>query len=112
MLVKAVHKYAHLSPWKAVQVARVIRCLPALEGLDLLRTIPRKAARLYYKVLHSAIANAQNNHGLNPDRLIIAEAAAESGPSMRRFNPGPRGQAMPIKKRMTHLKIIVSEQKY
>lgn len=108
MLVKAVHKYAHLSPSKAIQVARVIRNLPALHALDLLRAVPKKAARLYYKVLHSAIANAQNNHGLNAVDLVVEEAAAETGPVMRRFNPGPRGQAMPIKKRMTHLKIIVA----
>jgi len=99
-----------MSPKKAVEVARVIRGRKAEEALTLLKFIPRKAARFFYKALHSAIANAENNHGLNASDLIVAEAAAESGPVFRRFNPGPRGQAMPILKRTTHIRVVLDQK--
>ena len=98
-----------MSPKKAVEVARVIRGRKAEEALNLLKFIPRKAARFFYQTLHSAIANAENNHGLSSAKLIIKEAAAESGPVFRRYNPGPRGQAMPILKRTTHLRVVLEE---
>ncbi len=110
MAIRSIYKYARMSPKKAVEVARVIRGKPAEEALNLLRFIPKKAARLFYKTLHSAIANAENNHGLNASTLFVCDAAAETGPVFRRYNPGPRGQAMPIRKRTTHLKVVLDQK--
>lgn len=109
MQVTALTKYSRISPKKARDVARTIKGKPANEALELLRFIPRKAARLLYKTLHSAIANAENNHNLNSDQLIVTSAIIEEGPAFRRFRPVARGSAHPIRKRTSHLRIILSE---
>lgn len=109
MQVTALTRYSRISPKKAREVARTIKGLPANEALETLRFIPRKAARLLHKTLHSAIANAENNHNLNSDRLIVAEAIIEEGPAFRRFKPVARGSAHPIRKRTSHLRIVLAE---
>jgi large subunit ribosomal protein L22 len=83
--------------------------MSANEGLELLKFIPRKAARLLGKTLHSAIANAENNHNLNSDELVIESAIVEEGPVFRRFKAAARGSAKPIRKRTSHLRIVLSE---
>ena len=85
MEVVSLTKYTRVSPKKARQVAKELRGKPANEALELLRFIPRKSARLLRKTLHSAVANAENNHNLNSDDLIIKEAVVEEGPAFRRF---------------------------
>lgn len=110
MSVRSIYKHARMSPKKAVEVARVIRGRGAEDALNLLRCIPRKAARFFYKTLHSAMANAENNHGLDVSKLVVTEAAAETGPVFRRFNHGPRGQAMPVRKRTTHIRVVLDEK--
>ena len=72
MEVIALTKFSRISPKKAREVAREIVGMPANEGLELLKFIPRKAARLIYKTLHSAIANAENNHELSSDHIALA----------------------------------------
>jgi len=109
MEVVAYTKYNRLSPKKAREVARELPGRPASEALELLKFIPRKAARLLYKTLHSAVANAENNHNLNSDDLIIKEAVVEEGPAFRRFKAAARGSAKPIRKRTSHFRIVLSE---
>lgn len=109
MQVTALTRYSRISPKKARDVARTIKGMPANEALETLRFIPRKAARLLHKTLHSAIANAENNHNLNSDRLIVSEAIIEEGPTFRRFKPVARGSAHPIRKRTSHLRIVLAE---
>lgn len=109
MEVVAQTKYSRISAKKAREVARELRGRPANEALELLQFIPRKAARLLRKTLHSAVANAENNHNLNSDDLIIKEAIVEEGPAFRRFKPAARGSAKPIRKRTSHLRIILTE---
>jgi large subunit ribosomal protein L22 len=110
MDVTALTKYTRISPKKARDVANELVGLPANEGLELLKFIPRKAARLLYKTLQSAIANAENNHNLSSDDLIIRSAIVEEGPAMKRFKPAARGSAHPIRKRTSHLRIVLTEK--
>ncbi|MDP0499102.1 MAG: 50S ribosomal protein L22 [Verrucomicrobiota bacterium JB022] len=110
MEVKASTQSARISPKKARDVARVIQGRPAQEAMDLLKFIPRKAAKLYEAVLKSAIANAENNFNLNSDHLVVRTAKADQGPVFRRFRPGARGSAKPIRKPTSHLTIVLAEQ--
>lgn len=109
MEVQALTKYARMSPKKLREVARVIRGLPAAKAADVLRFTPRKSARLIAKTLQSAIANAENNHNLNSDRLVVDKAVVEQGTPMRRFKAGPRGSGMAYKKRTAHIRIVLAE---
>lgn len=111
MEVIAHTKYSRISPKKARQVAREICGRPANDALELLKFIPRKSARLLYKTLHSAIANAENNHNLNSDDLIIKTAVVDEGPAFRRFKAAARGSAKPIRKPTSHLRIVLTESK-
>jgi len=78
--------------------------------VSILKFIPRKAARLLGKTLRSAMANAENNSNLNADDLIISEAIVEAGPALKRFRPCARGSAHPYKKRMSHLRITLTDE--
>ena len=109
MEVIAHTKYTRISSKKAREVARELPGRSANEALELLSFIPRKAARLLHKTLHSAIANAENNHNLNSDDLVIKEAIVQEGPAFKRFKPAARGSAKPIRKRTSHLRITLTE---
>ena len=109
MEVQSLTRFVRISPKKAREVARTVQGLKASEALEILRFIPRKAARLLYKTLHSAIANAENNHDLPSDDLIIVKAVIEEGPSLKRFKPAARGSAKPIRKRTSHLRVVLSD---
>lgn len=110
MEVQALTKYTRMSPKKVREVAREIQGRSASEALDLLKFIPRKSARLIGKTLKSAVANAENNHNLSSDTLTVKRALIEEGPAFRRFNPVARGSAHPIRKRTSHIRIILSDE--
>jgi|TARA_B110000438_G_scaffold292985_1_gene332126 large subunit ribosomal protein L22 len=110
MEVRSIYKTARVSPKKARDVAREIQGLPVSEALDALTFTPRKAAFLIGKTLKSAIANAENNHELAADKLVVKEANVSSGPSFRRFKPRARGSASAILKRTSHIKIILTDE--
>jgi large subunit ribosomal protein L22 len=105
MEVKSYSKYVRISPKKAREVARILPGKKATEGVSLLKFIPRKAARLLDKTLKSAMANAENNSNLNADDLTIRE-----GPALKRFRPCARGSSHPYKKRMSHLRIVLTDE--
>ena len=109
MEIKSYSKYMRISPKKAREVARILPGRKATEGVSLLKYIPRKAARMLNKTLRSAMANAENNANLNADDLTILEAIVEEGPALKRFRPCARGSAHPYKKRMSHLKITLTD---
>ena len=111
MDIKSYSKYMRISPKKAREVARILPGRKATEGVSILRYIPRKAARMLDKTLRSAMANAENNSNLNADDLIIREAIVEEGPALKRFRPCARGSAHPYKKRMSHLRITLTDEK-
>ncbi|QQL45826.1 50S ribosomal protein L22 [Sulfuriroseicoccus oceanibius] len=110
MEVKAVYKYARISPLKMRDVAREIQGLPVNQALDILNFTPRKAAVLVGKTLRSAIANAENNFDLDADTLVVKEAQINEGPRFKRFKPRARGGAAPIIKRTSHIRIVVSDE--
>jgi len=98
-----------MSPAKVGEVTRMIHGKRAAEALDLLRAIPRKSARLIEKTLKSAIANATNNAKLAADVLVVKEAVANEGPRLKRFQPKARGSAGPIIKRLSHIRIVLTD---
>ena len=109
MEVRSIYKYARISPKKARDVAREIQGLPVSDAIDTLNFTPKKAAFLIGKTLKSAVANAENNHDLAVDSLHVKEANVSEGPSFRRFKPRARGSASAIKKRTSHIYIILTD---
>jgi large subunit ribosomal protein L22 len=91
-------------------VVRQIQGLKALQAKAQLAVVARKSARLVAKTLQSAIANAENNHHLKAESLIIIEAVAGTATTIRRFTPKARGSAGPILKRSCHIKIVLSDE--
>ncbi len=109
MEVQALTRYARMSPKKMREVARTIQGRPAAEAVEFLSRVPRKSARLIAKTLKSAIANAENNRNLSADSLTVRSAVIENGPVLKRFKAGARGTAMPRRKKMSHIRIILSD---
>ena len=110
MDIKSYSKYMRISPKKAREVARVLPGRKASDAVVLLKYIPRKAARMFDKTLKSAMANAENNLNLSADDLYIREAIVNEGPALKRFRPCARGSAHPYKKRMSHLRITLTDE--
>ena len=110
MLVRSTTKHARISPKKARHVVREIQGLPVSEALDALTYTPKKSAVLIGKTLKSAIANAENNHELSADELIIKEATVGEGPTLKRFKPRARGSAGAIRKRTSHIFITLTDE--
>ena len=109
MEVKAELKYAKISAFKVREVTREIQGLRAEQALEIVRLIPKKAARMIGKTLASAIANAENNNNLRAESLIIKEAVAGEGPTLKRMHTRARGGGARINKRTAHIKIILTE---
>jgi len=110
MEVKSTYKYARISPKKARDVARAIQGMPVSDALDALAYTPRKAAQLIGKTLKSAVANAENNHELVADELTVKLATVGDGPTFKRFKPRARGSAAAIRKRTSHLYIVLTDE--
>jgi large subunit ribosomal protein L22 len=111
MEVQALTRYARMSPKKMRDVTRIIQGRRAAEAVQYLTLIPRKSARLIVKTLKSAIANAENNNNLSADSLFIKSAVIDIGPVLKRFKAGARGTAMPRRKKMSHIRIVLSDGK-
>ncbi|MFM8810014.1 MAG: 50S ribosomal protein L22 [Chthoniobacterales bacterium] len=110
METRSIYRYARISPFKAREVTREIQGLPVQQALDLLAFTPKKAAGLVAKTLKSAVANAENNHQARVEALVVREAVVGEGPTFQRFIPKARGSAGPIRKRTSHIRIIVSDE--
>lgn len=110
MEVKAVAKYIRISPRKARQVMDLVRGKDVGSAKGILRNTPKKAAKLIEKVLNSAVANAENNHEMVAEDLYIAKAFVDDGPILKRFRPRSMGSASRIRKRTSHITIVVSER--
>jgi len=109
MEVQAILKNFRMSPQKVREVVRQVQGLPAEQALAILKVVPRKSARAVAKTLASAIANAENNHGMRRENLVVHRAYAQTAGSIKRFIPKARGSAGPILKRSSHIKIILTE---
>ena len=110
MRVSATAKYLRGSTRKARLVTQAIRGKRVEEAAALLRFMPQHAARDVAMVLKSATDNAENNHNLSAEDLVIVEAHANEGPTMKRWRPRAQGRAFPIHKPMTHITVIVEDR--
>ena len=102
--------YARVSVQKACFVLDAIRGKDVTSALALLEYNPRYASSIIKKLLESAIANAENNNGMNVENLYVAECYADKGPTMKRVRPRAQGRAYRIEKRMSHITIVLDEK--
>ena len=109
MNARAQAKHVRQSPYKVRRVLDLVRGLPVDEARVVLEFTNRKASGTIIKVLDSAVANAEHNFALDADELFVAEAYADEGPTLKRWRPRARGRATKIRKRTSHITIIVAE---
>ena len=110
MKVKAQNRFVRQSPYKARRVLDLVRGLPVEEAEHVLRLTNRAAATPIVKTLKSAVANAEHNHALDAEDLVVAEAYADEGPTLKRYRPRARGRATRIRKRTSHITIVVADR--
>jgi large subunit ribosomal protein L22 len=107
--VKAEARFVPMSAQKVRLVVNQVRGLKADSALDLLSFMPNAAAKPVYKVVHSAVSNAEENFGLAREDLYIAEIYADEGPTRKWRRFGARGRFKPILKRQSHITVVLSE---
>ena len=107
METKAILRTARISPQKARLVADQVRGLPAGRALELLKFSDKKAAHMIYKVLYSAVSNAENNDGADADELRVAAIMVDEGPTLKRFMARAKGRGTRILKRTSHITVVV-----
>ncbi|MGH3873718.1 MAG: 50S ribosomal protein L22 [Pseudonocardiaceae bacterium] len=100
-------RYVHLTPMKARRVVDLIRGRSAREALAVLEFAPQAASGPVSKVLASAMANAQNNLGMDAEALVVTRAFVDEGPTLKRFRPRAQGRAYRIRKRTSHITVEV-----
>ncbi|MBR5950338.1 MAG: 50S ribosomal protein L22 [Actinomycetaceae bacterium] len=115
MEAKAQARFVRITPRKARRVIDVIRGQRALEAIDVLRFAPQGAAQPVLKLVESAIANAkyaaeQNGEAFDEENIVIAQAFADEGPTMKRIQPRAQGRANRILKRTSHITVVVSDE--
>ena len=110
MEAKATLKYARISARKVKIVADLIRGKNVDEALAIVKFTPKASSDIIEKLLKSAIANAENNNGMNVENLYIEECYANKGPTMKRIQPRAQGRAYRIEKRMSHITIVLNER--
>lgn len=108
MRVKAQVKWVRSSALKFRRIIKLLRGKRVKEALAALDLMPHKTAKMAYKLIKSAAANAKNNYKLNEDKLVIDEIFADSAGMLKRFRPRARGRGFPIKKRLSHLTVYVA----
>jgi large subunit ribosomal protein L22 len=107
MPYQAIHRFAQISARKVRPLADIIRGKFADEALDLLRYQPHRGARMLEKVLRSALANAEDQRAPNLNHLIVTDVRVDVGPMFKRLRPGARGMASIIKKRLSHIRVVL-----
>jgi large subunit ribosomal protein L22 len=106
----AVARFVRVSPTKARRVIDLVRGKSVAEALDILRWAPQAASEPVAKVIASAAANAQNNNGLDPATLVVATVYADGGPTAKRIRPRAQGRAFRIRKRTSHITVVVESR--
>jgi large subunit ribosomal protein L22 len=107
--VRAKARFIRHPAIKVRRVLDLVRGLPVEEARAVLAMTPRGASDFVGKVLNSAVANAEHNFALDAEELTVAEAYADEGPTLKRFRPRARGRATQIRKRTSHITIVVSD---
>ncbi|MBP2651554.1 MAG: rplV [Firmicutes bacterium] len=110
MEAKAVARYVRIAPRKVRIVIDLIRGKSIGEALAILKYTPKAASEVVEKVLRSAVANAEHNYDMDSDKLFVAAAYADQGPTLKRIHPRSRGQAFKILKRSSHVTLVVKER--
>ncbi len=110
MEAKAVAKHIRIAPRKARIVIDLIRGKSVGEALSILRYTPKAASEPIAKVVRSAAANAEHNYNLDSDKLYVAEAFVDAGPTLKRFHPRAQGRIYSILKRSCHITVVVKER--
>jgi large subunit ribosomal protein L22 len=106
----AIARFVRMSPTKARRVIDLVRGKSVEQALDILRWAPQEASEPVAKVIASAAANAQNNEGLDPSTLVVATIYADGGPTAKRIRPRAQGRAFRIRKRTSHITVIVESR--
>jgi large subunit ribosomal protein L22 len=109
MEARAQARYVRVTPMKARRVIDLIRGMNAADAQAVLRFAPQAASEPIGKVLDSAIANATNNHAMDARGLVVSAAFVDEGPTMKRIRPRAQGRAYRIRKRSSHITVIVSD---
>lgn len=109
--VKAIAKGVRLSPRKVAVVASLVRGRSVEDALTILEHTPRRSAVAVSKVIKSAKANADHNHGYKPATLNIVEITVTPGPRLKRYKPAAQGRALPFMKRTSHISVVVDGEK-
>ena len=107
---EATLRFARISSRKVKIVADLIRGKNVDEALAIIKFTPKAASEILEKLLKSAIANAENNHGMNRGNLIVSEIYANQGPTLKRIRPAAKGSAVRIRKRTSHITIVLKER--
>jgi large subunit ribosomal protein L22 len=107
---EATLRYARISARKVKIVADLIRGKDVAEALAIVKFTPKASSEIIEKLLKSAIANAENNHGMDSKKLYIAEIYANQGPTLKRIRPAAKGSAVRIRKRTSHITIVLKER--
>ena len=110
MEIRAKGRFIRISPQKIRLVMEQVRGKKVEEALNLLSFAPQKGARILKKLLDSAVANAQQNADVDVDSLYISKVYADEGPTLKRWRPRAQGRATRIRKRTSHLTIILDEK--
>jgi len=103
-------RFVRVSPRKARRVIDLVRGRSVADALDILRWAPQAASEPVAKVIASAAANAQNNNGLDPATLVVASVYADEGPTAKRIRPRAQGRAFRIRKRTSHITVVVESR--
>lgn len=106
---RAELKYARISARKVKIVADLIRGKNVNEALSIIKYTPKASSEVLEKLLKSAIANAENNHHMAHEKLYVAEIYANQGPTLKRIRPAAKGSAVRIRKRTSHITIVLKE---
>lgn len=109
MEAKAVAKFLRISPRKTRLVAENIRGKSVEDALNILKFTPKKSARILSKVLYSAVANAEQLPGVDVDSLVVDTVLVNEGPTWKRIMPRAMGRAYRVRKRTSHITIVVKE---
>lgn len=104
---RATAKFVRISPFKVRVVLDIIKGKPVTEALAILENTPKAASEILYKVLSSAVANAENNMNMSRNDLVVAECYANDGPTLKRIMPRAQGRAFRINKRTSHITVIL-----
>ena len=108
--IRAVSKYILGAPIKMRRVVNSIRGMRAQDALEVLALLPQTAAVPVYKTVKSALANAEENYSLDAEDMVIVEIRIDEGPRLRRARYGARGRFKPIKKRISHITVVLEEE--